>query len=134
MDTEKFRSPTRIAYCEVCEADAGPILEYHHVIPVQHSGEHSAKNLVLVCPNCHALVSRDQCRWAANGRHELFSKAVGRRIALLCAIQHAPTELMFGWSDEWAWLEELSGLSYHDLPGRAVWGNRNRREWSEGTV
>jgi len=43
-------------YCYICENDCTPILQIHHVKPVEIGGDNSKCNVVLLCPNCHAIV------------------------------------------------------------------------------
>lgn len=42
--------------CELC--DYGLIIDTHHIVPLKENGKHEIKNLMVLCPNCHALVSR----------------------------------------------------------------------------
>lgn len=42
--------------CEVCEFNVQSVLRLHHIIPVAKDGSTSKDNLVVLCPNCHALV------------------------------------------------------------------------------
>lgn len=122
--------PRRIIPCEACDANVGPVLEYHHIIPVEHGGQHSARNLLKLCPTCHAFVTRDHCRWALWPRHELYSSEVAGRLSLLADIQHAPPGPFGsgGKKEAWNWLEALTGFTRDYLPENASWGNRWKRE------
>ncbi|MFH1841415.1 MAG: HNH endonuclease [Candidatus Nealsonbacteria bacterium] len=42
--------------CELCEYNA--TIDTHHIIPKKIGGPHEIDNLMVVCPNCHALISR----------------------------------------------------------------------------
>ena len=42
--------------CELCSYDMA--IDTHHIIPKHQGGPHDIDNLMVVCPNCHALVTR----------------------------------------------------------------------------
>lgn len=42
--------------CELC--GYGAAIETHHIIPKKMNGSHEVNNLVVLCPNCHALITR----------------------------------------------------------------------------
>lgn len=42
--------------CELC--GFGMVVDIHHIIPKYMGGEHSIDNLIVICPNCHALITR----------------------------------------------------------------------------
>lgn len=51
--------------CEVCRwrvpkilMQGETLLNLHHVIPVQCGGSNEGGNLVMICPNCHAIAHR----------------------------------------------------------------------------
>jgi len=44
--------------CYVCGFSIDIALRVHHIIPVSLGGTDEMENLVLLCPNCHALVHR----------------------------------------------------------------------------
>ncbi len=44
--------------CEICAFKFAPILHVHHIVPVSRGGRAKQSNLVLLCPNCHALAHR----------------------------------------------------------------------------
>lgn len=44
--------------CELC--GYGFTIDAHHIIPKQKGGLHEIDNLMVVCPNCHALITRRQ--------------------------------------------------------------------------
>lgn len=44
------------ARCELCKYDQA--IDTHHVIPKYQGGPHELENLMVVCPNCHALITR----------------------------------------------------------------------------
>lgn len=44
--------------CELC--DYSFTIDTHHIIPKQKGGLHEINNLMVVCPNCHALITRRQ--------------------------------------------------------------------------
>lgn len=45
--------------CGVCGMECKGILVIHHILPLQQGGNNDKENLVVVCPNCHALLHRD---------------------------------------------------------------------------
>ena len=42
--------------CELCSY--GMSVDTHHIIPRHKGGLHEINNLIVVCPNCHALITR----------------------------------------------------------------------------
>lgn len=44
--------------CYVCHYDCIHILVVHHIKPLSEGGTNELSNLVVLCPNCHALVHK----------------------------------------------------------------------------
>jgi len=42
--------------CELCGYNA--VIDTHHIIPKKMGGPHEINNLIVLCPNCHALITR----------------------------------------------------------------------------
>jgi predicted restriction endonuclease len=42
--------------CELC--DYRLVVETHHILPKNKGGLHEVGNLIVLCPNCHALITR----------------------------------------------------------------------------
>lgn len=42
--------------CELCSYSK--TIDTHHIIPKFAGGSHSIGNLIVICPNCHALITR----------------------------------------------------------------------------
>lgn len=42
--------------CEIC--GYGITIDTHHIIPKHQGGPHEIDNLMVICPNCHALITR----------------------------------------------------------------------------
>lgn len=42
--------------CELC--GFSKVIDIHHVIAKQDGGPHELENLMILCPNCHALITR----------------------------------------------------------------------------
>lgn len=42
--------------CELCGYNAS--IETHHILPKYKGGNHEIDNLIVVCPNCHTLITR----------------------------------------------------------------------------
>lgn len=42
--------------CELCKYNL--VVDTHHIVPKKEGGLHEINNLMVVCPNCHALISR----------------------------------------------------------------------------
>ena len=42
--------------CETCCFSFWAVLVVHHIIPVQLGGSAHRSNLIVLCPNCHALI------------------------------------------------------------------------------
>lgn len=62
-ETKKFKREANKdgrALCSVCDwkppGGEWRMLHAHHVVPVRHGGSDEFSNLILLCPNCHALV------------------------------------------------------------------------------
>ncbi len=43
--------------CELCGYKI--CVDAHHIIPKYQGGNHEIDNLIIVCPNCHALITRE---------------------------------------------------------------------------
>ena len=43
--------------CELCTYNL--TIDVHHILPKHKGGPHEIDNLMILCPNCHALVTRD---------------------------------------------------------------------------
>lgn len=42
--------------CELC--NYGMSVDTHHILPKHMGGPHEIENLMVVCPNCHSLITR----------------------------------------------------------------------------
>jgi 5-methylcytosine-specific restriction endonuclease McrA len=42
--------------CELCGYSG--TVDTHHIIPKKMGGPHETNNLIVICPNCHALITR----------------------------------------------------------------------------
>lgn len=42
--------------CELCRYSL--TIDTHHIIPKYQGGPHEIENLMIICPNCHALITR----------------------------------------------------------------------------
>lgn len=122
--------PRRVIPCEACDTNAGPILEYHHIMPFEAGGRHVPGNLVKLCPTCHSVITRDRGLWAK--KSGMYSSEVADRLDLLADIQHEPAAIV--WRDKPSripalrWLHELTGFERDDLPDNASWGRRWKQE------
>jgi predicted restriction endonuclease len=54
--------------CELC--DYSLAVETHHIVPKYQGGLHEIENLMVLCPNCHALITRGKI--AIKSRAEIF--------------------------------------------------------------
>jgi len=46
-------------YGNKCELCGYPLtVDTHHIIPKHNGGPHEINNLMVICPNCHALITR----------------------------------------------------------------------------
>ncbi|TSC75112.1 MAG: hypothetical protein G01um101430_613 [Parcubacteria group bacterium Gr01-1014_30] len=43
--------------CELCNYNL--TIDTHHITPKHQGGQHEIDNLMVVCPNCHALITRE---------------------------------------------------------------------------
>lgn len=50
------RMAKRGSQCAVCGFAVASVLHLHHRVPVSKGGTNRIDNVVLLCPNCHALV------------------------------------------------------------------------------
>lgn len=46
--------------CELCNYNF--TIDTHHVTPKYQGGPHEIDNLMIICPNCHALITRGQLK------------------------------------------------------------------------
>jgi len=53
--------------CELCGYST--VVDTHHIIPKKIGGPHEINNLIILCPNCHALVTRKH--FTLNGREDI---------------------------------------------------------------
>ncbi len=42
--------------CELCSYNMA--IDTHHIIPRHQGGPHEVENLMVICPNCHSLITR----------------------------------------------------------------------------
>lgn len=42
--------------CELCGYNMA--VDTHHIVPKHQGGPHEVENLMVICPNCHALITR----------------------------------------------------------------------------
>ena len=42
--------------CELCGFKL--VIDTHHILPKHKGGSHTIDNLIILCPNCHALITR----------------------------------------------------------------------------
>lgn len=53
--------------CELCSYSMA--IDTHHIIPKYQGGPHEIENLMVICPNCHALITRKIIK--INSREEI---------------------------------------------------------------
>jgi len=61
--------------CEACHFNFWSILVVHHIIPVQFGGSARRFNLIVLCPNCHALVHH-YSHYRRPERHEDWTRGL----------------------------------------------------------
>lgn len=44
--------------CEICKFNLVPLLEIHHILPLQQGGDNSLDNIACLCPNCHTIIHK----------------------------------------------------------------------------
>lgn len=66
--------------CELCSYALS--IDTHHIIPKYQGGKHETDNLMVVCPNCHSLITRKVIK--LNGREDIprISKILRKNINL----------------------------------------------------
>lgn len=63
--------------CELCGYNIR--IETHHIVPKHKGGNHETDNLIVVCPNCHALITSK--KFELNNRKEI--KKLSKKIKKL---------------------------------------------------
>lgn len=64
--------------CEICKMRLVAILNMHHIFPVRRSGASSMRNMVIICPNCHAAihyVERGRKKYSMDARKQKLVEA-----------------------------------------------------------
>ncbi|OGN10468.1 MAG: hypothetical protein A3J46_06375 [Candidatus Yanofskybacteria bacterium RIFCSPHIGHO2_02_FULL_41_11] len=67
--------------CELCSFNGA--VDTHHIIPKYQGGPHEIKNLMIVCPNCHALITRGRISLAIRNDIPKVRKRIIRKIRSL---------------------------------------------------
>ncbi len=64
--------------CELCYYPLS--IDTHHIIPKYKGGRHEIDNLMVVCPNCHALITRNLIK--INNRKDItkIGKSIRKKI------------------------------------------------------
>lgn len=57
----------RGAVCAVCHISTRSLLIIHHIIPIEELGDTSDNNCVVLCMNCHAVVTEVRREWKKGG-------------------------------------------------------------------
>jgi len=60
--------------CELCGFRLA--LDTHHILPKNKDGPHEVSNLMVLCPNCHALISRGYLALASRKDIPILRKKV----------------------------------------------------------
>lgn len=64
--------------CELCNYNM--TIDTHHIIPKYKGGPHEIDNLMVICPNCHALITRGALVLKKRADIPRISKRVLKRI------------------------------------------------------
>lgn len=75
VDIKKNRDKILQAHnncCDICNLDLPEILVIHHVVSEKKGGDNQYSNLMVVCPNCFAILRK--LRIGINGNKELFTE------------------------------------------------------------
>ena len=54
---------TRGGQCEKCGHENYNILQVHHILPKASGGTNEKSNLMLLCPNCHAIIHLGESKY-----------------------------------------------------------------------
>lgn len=64
--------------CELCKYNFD--IETHHIIPKKEGGNHEIDNLIVVCPNCHRLITKKRIELKDRKDIKKLSKKVKKLI------------------------------------------------------
>lgn len=64
--------------CELCTYNLA--VDTHHIIPKHKGGPHEIDNLMVVCPNCHALITRRKIKLTARAKIPKIRRSILRSI------------------------------------------------------
>lgn len=78
--------------CTICHA---PWLEIHHIVELEHGGETTYENLIVLCPNCHTRVHRDGIPTAEELRHYKLKQEVAYELPVLSRLTLTEKSLIF---------------------------------------
>jgi len=58
--------------CEICKYK--DTLDVHRIIPAKDGGQYTIDNVITLCPNCHALITRRKktLTWQAEGKERIY--------------------------------------------------------------
>lgn len=72
--------------CELCGYDM--VIDTHHILPKHRGGSHEVENLMVVCPNCHALITRKLIKIQKRLDIERVSREVRGKIKIFYDKKH----------------------------------------------
>ena len=55
-DKTYIRQSSLKSFCYICNYNI--VLHKHHIISIKDGGTHKVENIIVVCPNCHALIHK----------------------------------------------------------------------------
>ena len=63
MARHRFLNKGKTPVCEKCENENWNILQVHHILEKSKGGSNELNNLLLLCPNCHAIEHLGYCKY-----------------------------------------------------------------------
>lgn len=64
-------------HCEVCSFNCKYIPNIHHIVAVEDGGNGAPENLIVLCPNCHAIIHKMASLLQKKGDTQSFSSWLG---------------------------------------------------------
>ena len=69
--------------CTICQA---PLLEIHHIKPLEQGGETTYENLIVLCPNCHTRVHKEDVPSAKELQQYKLKQEIAYELPVLAKI------------------------------------------------
>ena len=77
--------------CTICKS---PWMEIHHIDEISEGGETTFNNLIVLCPNCHTRVHRENIPTKKELRHYKLKQEIAYELPILSRLTDPERELM----------------------------------------